>query len=421
MTIIASPAQVVPRASAEDKPRDWLATAILYLPLFGVTIVSKYSIDLGSELIVGVPIILGTLLLGVMTGRLRPHPRRFAVYLMLASVMAGLSAFAAPTFVLSSLILLLCVPLAHAFELRGAGEDASVHTRRFLDFALFICLIGIAQYLLQFVIGQRFAYPIEHFPPPGPISVTKAYNTLNPVRYGQPTLKSNGVFLLEPSYYSQMLALGFAFEASTKRRLKRLACFCAGFVVAYSGTGLVMLAVVLGILIVAERRFEILAFLALAGIVGIAFAKPLGLEIFLDRATEFSSTRSSGYMRYVGGIHLFDQYLWPYPKKALFGIGSGMMFRTTPWPLFFVAETGWVKILIEFGIVGFVSFFGFLFYCAFSARQPLSVRACIAVTLLLSGILDPWSHALILSLLVWMPPAARPPDEIPSVSARSFA
>src|SRR5262249_14865420 len=153
-------------------------------------------------------------------------------------------------------------PLAHAFELRGAGEDASVHTRRFLDFALFICLIGIAQYLLQFVIGQRFAYPIEHFPPPGPISVTKAYNTLNPVRYGQPTLKSNGVFLLEPSYYSQMLALGFAFEASTQRRLKRLACFCAGFVVAYSGTGLVMLAVVLGILIVAERRFEILAFLA---------------------------------------------------------------------------------------------------------------------------------------------------------------
>jgi hypothetical protein len=83
-----------------------------------------------------------------------------------------------------------------------------------------------------------------------------------------------------------------------------------------------------------------------------------------------------------------------------------MMFRSTPWPQFFVAETGWVKILIEFGLVGFITYFGFLFYCIFSSHQPLSVRACVAVTPMLSGILDPWSHALMLGLLVWMPPRA---------------
>jgi len=177
-----------------------------------------------------------------------------------------------------------------------------------------------------------------------------------------------------------------------------------------------MLAPALAVLILAERRFEILAFLLLALAILVAFAEPLGLSLFTDRLGEFQSTKSSAYMRYIGGWHLFEQYLWPNPERALFGLGAGMMYRTTPWPQFFVAETGWVKILIEFGLIGFVAFFGFLYYCIFSSRQSLVLRACIGVTPLLSGILDPWSHALMLTLLVWMPagPAAKEhPDLAP--------
>ncbi len=405
MTIVAAPAQVVPRPTAQPREQDKLSTLILYLPLIGVTILAKLSFKIGgSDIIMGVPMILGALLLGVLTGRLKPHPIRFACYLIVAMVITGLTAFVAKQFVLSSLILILAIPLAHAFQLVGAGEDGAVHLRRFLDFALFIAIVGIAQYALQFVIGARYAYPLEHFPPPGPISITKSYNTLVPLRYGATTFKSNGVFMLEPSYYSQMMAAGFALEAAGPRRLKRLACFLAGFVVAYSGTGLLMLGPALAVLILAERRWEILVFLLLAGAVLAAFAEPLGLDLFVQRAGEFQSTRSSGYMRYVGGWHLFEQYLWPYPKRALFGMGAGMMLRSTPWPEFFVAETGWVKILIEFGLLGFVSFFGFLFFCIFAAKQSITLRACVAVTPLLSGILDPWSHSLMLTLLVWMPP-----------------
>lgn len=407
MTVIAAPATVVPRHSdsAGGPKNDWIANLILYMPLLGVTFLAKIGFQLGSEIIIGVPMILSALLLGILTGRLKPHPKRFAIYLMVMAVMVGLQVFAAPTFVPSSLSLVLLVPLAASFQLHGAGVDSTKHRDRILDFALFFCLLGIAQYLAQFVIGPRLAYPVDNFGPRGGfVSITSNYNALIPIRYGASTLKANGVFLLEPSYYSQTLAAGFAMEASGPRRLKRLACFCAGFVVAYSGTGLLMLFPALAVLIIAEKRYDIMGYMMVAGVVGLAFAKPLGLEVFLDRANEFSSTRSSGYMRYVGGIHLFEQYLWPYPQRALFGMGSGMMFRSTPWPQFFVAETGWVKILIEFGLVGFITYFGFLFYCIFSSNQPPSVRACVAVTPLLSGILDPWSHALMLGLLVWMPP-----------------
>lgn len=409
MTVIAAPATVVPREfeSAGRPKSDWIASLILYMPLIGVTFLAKIGFQLGSEIIIGVPMILSALVLGIFTGRLKPHPKRFAIYLMVMAIMVGLQVFAAPTFVPSSLSLVLLVPLAASFELHGAGVDSSVHQRRILDFALFFCLLGLAQYLGQFVIGQRLAYPIDNFGPRGGfVSITSNYNALIPIRYGATTLKANGVFLLEPSYYSQTLAAGFAMEASGPRRWKRLACFGAGFVVAYSGTGLLMLFPALAVLIIAEKRYDIMGYLMVAGVVMLAFAKPLGLEVFLDRANEFSSTRSSGYMRYVGGIHLFEQYLWPHPQRALFGMGSGMMFRSTPWPQFFVAETGWVKILIEFGLVGFITYFGFLFYCIFSSRQSPAVRACVAVTPMLSGILDPWSHALMLGLLVWMPPRA---------------
>lgn len=430
MTVVAAPATVVPRYSeqsygrASQGDRDWIASLILYMPLIGVTFLAKIAFVIGgSEIIIGLPIILAALLLGVLTGRLKPHPVRFSLYLMVMAVMAGLSAFAAPTFVPSSLALVLVVPLAASFQLNGAGFDSEVHQRRILDYALFFCLVGIAQYLSQFVIGPKLAFPIDNFGPRGVIGITKGYNAIIPIKYGASTLKANGVFLLEPSYYSQTLAAGFALEATGPRRLKRLACFIAGFAVAYSGTGFLMLGPAIAVLIVAEKRYEIFFYLLIAGLVGVLFAKPLGLQPMLDRADEFGSTRSSGYMRYVGGWHLFEQYLWPYPNRALFGLGSGMMFRTTPWPMFFTAETGWVKILIEFGLVGFISYFGFLFFCIFSSKQPLSVRACIAVTPMLSGILDPWSHALALGLLVWMPPklallpehmrdAAREPDTL---------
>lgn len=412
MASVAAPAVVVPREqvqSNDGRSTDWIATLILYTPLIGVTILAKFAIVIGgSEIIMGVPAILGALALGIFTGRLKPHPVRMAAYLGLAAIMTGLEVFAAPTFITSSLMLVLAIPLAHAFTLHGVGEDSAVHMRRFRDFSFALCLLGITQYLAQFVIGQRLAYPVEHFGPSGFIGITKTYNSLIPIRYGAAVLKSNGVFLLEPSYYSQMCAAGFAAEAAGPRRLLRLGFLSAGFVVAYSGTGLLMLAPALAVLIIAERRYEILAFLLIIAAAGAAFSKQLGLELFLERAAEFNDTKSSGYMRYVGGVHLFEQYLWPYPQRALFGMGSGMMFRSTPWPKFYVAETGWVKMLIEFGLVGFVTYFGYLFLSVFKTKQPLTLRACIAVTLVLSGILDPWSHALILSLLVWMPPSAAP-------------
>jgi hypothetical protein len=146
----------------------------------------------------------------------------------------------------------------------------------------------------------------------------------------------------------------------------------------------------------------------IVGALVIAFGESLGLSLFLERAQEFSSTESSGYMRYVGPAKLIGQYLSSEPKRWLFGLGAGMMMRTTPWPMYNASETGWAKLILEFGVIGATTYFVFLYMCVFKARQPSVLRMALAAMTLLNGIFDPPHHGMILSLLIWMPDLKTP-------------
>jgi hypothetical protein len=391
---------------------DGLSLAILYAPALGVTLLGKLAIPMGDrEILVGVPLIIVATFVGVFTKRLLLDPTRFPLYLLTLGVLTALQVFAVGEFSGSSLLLLALLHGAYAFRLVGAGDGPDEHLRRFLNLALFICLAGVAQYFAQYAVGPRYAFPIEHFAPEWLLA--NHYNMLNPVRYGSPLFKSNGVFLAEPSYFSQLLAAGFVCEILSKKRIWRLACFCAGFVVSYSGTGLLMMAAAIPVFILVHRRFDLLGLLAAAGLLLLLFKDSLGMDVFVERALEFRDPRSSGYMRYVGGLHLLDEYLFSDPERWLFGFGAGMMFRSTPASLFNLAETGWVKILLEYGLIGGAAYFSFLFISIFRNRHPLVQRVALGVTTLVSGILDPGSHGLILSLLVWLPEreTSAPPHE----------
>jgi hypothetical protein len=386
-----------------DKPKmDRLSLAILYTPFIGVTLISKFALTLGAtEILIGVPAILAATLLGILSGRLKPDPTRLALYLGMVAMLTAEQAFAATTFSITSLLLIVALHLAYAFKLEGVGDDSAPHLQRFLNFSIVICLLGIAQYLGQFVIGAKYAYPIEHFTPPA--FITHRYNYLNALSYGSTTYKANGLFLLEPSYYSQLLGIALLLEMAGPQRLWRMACYGVGFVVAFSGTGLIMVAVTFPTLLIAYKRYSLLVAAVIGIALVLAFGESLGLSLFLDRSQEFSTTSSSGYMRYVGPVHLINQYLWSEPKRWLFGLGAGMMLRTTPWPMYNASETGWAKLILEFGLVGATTYFVFLYACVFRAQQPSVLRVGLCAMTLLNGIFDPPHHGLILSMLIWMP------------------
>jgi hypothetical protein len=85
-----------------------------------------------------------------------------------------------------------------------------------------------------------------------------------------------------------------------------------------------------------------------------------------------------------------------------------MMMRMTPGPMYFMTETGWAKIIIEFGAVGAIAFFGFLYGCIFGTRHPVALKGNLAGMTLTSGILDGPPHGMIFSCLLW----ARPSDDV---------
>jgi hypothetical protein len=400
--------------------RDLWAMVVLYTPIIGVTVVSKIAFNMGGkEILIGIPAIIGATLLGMFSGRLRLEPRRFMLYLGVSAIIVAEQAFAVHAFSDTSLILMLALHLPYIFRLEGL-DDPQLHLDRFINLTWIICLAGIVQYCAQFVIGSRYAFPIEHFMPSS--LITHGYNYLNPLRYGSTTYKSNGVVLLEPSFYSQLLAIGFGLEGAGRRRLTRLAGYAAGFVVSFSGTGLIMMAVILPTLMIGYRRYSLLLLLVIGGFTVIAFGESLGLGLFLERSREFESTESSGYQRYVGPFMLFGQYLWGDPQRWLFGLGAGMMTRMTPRPMFNAAETGWAKLILEFGLIGSSAYFYFLYSCVFRSRQPVVLRVSLAAMTLLSGILDSPVHGMILPLLIWMgdpkPDVLRRTDDAPVALTR---
>ncbi|HEY2733219.1 MAG TPA: hypothetical protein VGI70_04505, partial [Polyangiales bacterium] len=185
----------------------------------------------------------------------------------------------------------------------------------------------------------------------------------------------------------------------------------------------IMMAVSLPVLAIVQKRYSIVVFAVMAVFLVYAGGEFLGLELLTKRASEFQDAGSSGYMRYVGPYLALDQYLWSVPswRRWLFGVGAGMMMKMTPAPLYHTAETGWAKIMIEFGIVGTIAYFGFLYTCAFSSRQPLALRFNLVTMSLLSGILDGPAHAMIISLLLWpivqaeAPKVSEEPPPVPSV------
>jgi hypothetical protein len=221
-----------------------------------------------------------------------------------------------------------------------------------------------------------------------------------PLSPGSQIYKSNGFFLVEPSTFSEYLAISLILELLLYHRFARLVLVTLGLVLSYSGSGLVILACVLPFMLLVYRRFELVPLLFLVGAVGYFAAGALHLDVFVMRASEVENANTSAYARYLGGFDLFAQYLWSSTPNALFGMGAGAFehgihFRS------FVAEVTWVKMPFEYGLVGAGIYFAFMFYCIYSTRQSIFLQSSLMILFLIFSPLVPYVHALILSLLVW--------------------
>jgi len=85
----------------------------------------------------------------------------------------------------------------------------------------------------------------------------------------------------------------------------------------------------------------------------------------------------------------------------LFGYGAGSYRDIVHGLNRPAAEMTLFKIVVEYGLVGTLLYFGFMFFCIFSAKGPFVLRLALAISLFLNGAYNTFVHSLALALLVW--------------------
>lgn len=380
-----------------DQPR--FSRWLICFPLFATLFLAKWAVPFGPrDLAMAWPLIFLAILIGVISGRVEFDPRRLMLWLAVVGYLGIVQAVRGDSFSLASMLLMMAIYFAYAVRVKGMAKYDVFAV--FSRFAMIVAICGIAQFALQFVLPRAVVFPIESWLPRS--MLIQNYNYLNPLSYGSAILKSNGVFALEPSFFSQFLAIAMIAELSLANRWPRIALYAAGIVVSYSGTGIIILLVTLPMLIIAQRRWDLLG----AGVAGLAllglFAEQLNLGLFIERAGEFTSVGSSGFERFTGALFLFEQFLWDNPVRAMFGFGAGSFQDFSLRANLPVAEMALTKIVLEFGLIGSALTFGFLGYCLRSVNAPNPVKLAVVVMFFMSGIYTSASHGIALTVLVWI-------------------
>ena len=270
-------------------------------------------------------------------------------------------------------------------------------TRRFL---MIIAVCAIVQFFAQVAIKAPFLFSWETVFPHSVIS--RGFNYVIPAPGLGGMNKANGFFLLEPSSLSQMMTLAIIIELEFFRPSWRIIVLAAALLLAFSGTGLVLFAAIVPLMLMNRGRGGILLVAGPALIVAAIFIAGPKLGVFIDRLQEFGSDQSSGFARFLSPFYLFRDYLYPNPSGTLFGMGPGAIETYNTKTAYLIHDPTWGKLIFEYGFLGALPFAIFVGYCFFAGARSIWLAAALFIDYLLLGgnLVDARLQILILVLVV---------------------
>jgi hypothetical protein len=387
--------------------RENATTLACALSIACATLLLKFSIPPFGERGISISLFLLPVVafLGWATRALVIDATRLAMFLLLTGSLSVISLFGVEAFSISSMAMFAVVHLPFICAARPtvhteARDRVAMSIQRwFLNLALVIGLCGIAQFFLQSVISVTLLFPIENFVPSS--FVVQHFNSQGVLEYGSQTYRANGVFLPEPSFFSQLMGIAIILELTLRGRWHRLAVYGVALLTTGAGTGVMILAACMPLLIFKHRRWDLL----LVGVAGMAAAGILGESSFLGhfahRTGEFTAVGSSAFARFIGGFYLFNQFLWDDPWRTLFGFGAGSFSEYASRAHYPVSEMPLFKMVLEFGLLGALLYFLALGYFLFSPPASKVLSLAVAIAFLLNGLYAVFAQALALGLLVW--------------------
>jgi hypothetical protein len=250
--------------------------------------------------------------------------------------------------------------------------------RAFQSLVLLISCLAVAQFVAQLVVDGRKLIMFYGMIPDFLLGYfyNGGENTIHPLEGGSSILKSNGLFLQEPSTLSTITALGILIEVLEFGRGRYLLIITLAFLVAYSGTGFVIL---LFLLLAGLRhgRAALAALLVFVFALALFATGVIDLSAFSDRVGEFQNTNQSGFQRFVGPFWLAAKHLETESLVAfLIGEGPGTTKAFTEiW--YSGLPVSWYKMFYDYGIMGSFVFVCFVASCLRRSRCPGIVVAAL--------------------------------------------
>jgi hypothetical protein len=163
-----------------------------------------------------------------------------------------------------------------------------------------------------------------------PFLLEDFFNSHAILEYGSNIVRSNAIFLGEPSSFSQLIVIAASIEIVVKKRYKFLPLYAIGYLTSFSGTGLFALAVA----VVANTLFSFkdalrLPLIAVGGAVIFAVLSVTAPDVadrYVHRIAEFQSEGSSAHVRYVAQGRAWSDMIDD--GTILTGNGPGSFDRT---------------------------------------------------------------------------------------------
>jgi hypothetical protein len=368
-----------------------------------VTIGQRFAVPLDeSQFGIGFLFCLLIVVFLAIGGPLAIEPTRLILYVIGMSGCLITLFFKRDAFSIISMMMLLVVYFSYIFSFKMNTEQYYRLLMIYQNIMLFCVWCGLGQFLIQFVLSPDFMFPFDMILPE-PFFIPE-FNLRIPITEELAYEKSTGLWFLEPSHFSQFLAFAVIIELRYFNRPKRLFLYLGSMVLCFSGTGFILLALVGTILIFTQGRIALI----MLGIMGFAsiflFRDFFPFSIFYERLSDFTNPLASGSGRFIAPYWVITELFQDNRSYILsWGLGPGGLQQVVENTDFFVQDSSWFKLLIEYGYVG-LGCFALFFLPSLYAKSPDKIlsTACLVQFLLLGGyLLSFYVHFLYLALVVW--------------------
>jgi hypothetical protein len=204
-----------------DREARWSAVTWLAIILGCVTIGQQIAIpfdesQFGFGFLFSLLIALGL----TFRGQLGISPLRLICYMVVLGALMTTLFFKRGSFSTTSLMMLAAIYAPYVLALRVTRQDYLEILGNFQSSMLFCSWCGLVQFGIQFVASADLMFPVSLILPEN--LLIPGFNLRIPITEGLPYEKSTGVWFLEPSHFSQFLAVAVISELRYFNRPKLL-------------------------------------------------------------------------------------------------------------------------------------------------------------------------------------------------------